>query len=481
MTIEELEKAVREYNTAADIDLIRLAYDFAENAHRGQIRKTGEEYIKHPLRTAHYLANLKADQETIVASLLHEVPDMTDVSFEEIRKNFGEEVGTLVEGVSKLGNVKYRGVERYIENLRKMFVSIAQDVRIVLIKFAGRIHNLETLHVLPPDKQQRIAREVLEIYAPIADRLGIAYLRGELEDRAFPYIYPEEYKKLRAEIDPYLEQKEQYLATVASRLAAQLKEAHIPVQSISSRVKRLYSTYQKMIAHGLESIDGIYDIVAMRVIVSNIADCYAALGVIHHHWRPLPGRIKDYIAQPKLNHYRSLHTTVFCIDGHIVEFQIRTPEMQYEAEAGIAAHWHYTEAGKQSRRTAVKDLDWVQEILKLQGGGDGTDSDEEYLSALRLDIFRNRIFVFTPKGDVINLPEGATPVDFAYQIHSDVGKKCSGVKINDVMVPLDSSLKSGDVVEILIEKNRKRPSADWLKFVKTHLAKSHIKQQLRQE
>ncbi len=479
MTIEELEQSVREYNTSADIDLIRLAYDFAEQAHKGQARKTGEEYIKHPLRTAFYLANLKADQPTIIASLLHEVPDMTDVSFEDIRKNFGEEVGALVEGVSKLGNVKYRGVERYVENLRKMFISIAQDVRIIVIKFAGRIHNLETLYILPPDKQKRIAREVLEIYAPIADRLGIAYLRGELEDRAFPYIYPEEYKKLRAEIDPYLEKKEQYLSTVAQVLKTHLDDAHIPAQSISSRVKRLYSTYQKMIAHGFDSIDGIYDIVAMRVIVSSISDCYAALGVIHQYWRPLPGRIKDYIAQPKLNHYRSLHTTVFCEDGYIVEFQLRTPEMQYEAEAGVAAHWHYTESGKQAKRSSAKNLDWVQEILKLQSGGEG--NDEEYLSALRLDIFRNRIFVFTPKGDVINLPEGATPVDFAYQIHSDVGRKCSGSKINDIMVPLDSALKSGDVVEILIEKNRKKPSVDWLKFAKTHLAKSHIKQQLRQD
>ncbi|MDP2630442.1 MAG: RelA/SpoT family protein [Candidatus Uhrbacteria bacterium] len=479
MTIDELVKAVLQYNPTADIDLIRLAYDFAENAHQGQKRKTGEDYIKHPLRTAHYLANLKVDEPTIIAALLHEVPDLTGISFEEIGRNFGQDVGALTEGVSKLGHVKYRGVDRYVENLRKMFVSIAQDVRIILIKFAGRIHNLETLYILPPEKQLRIAREVLEIYSPIADRLGIAYLRGELEDRAFPYVYPEEYKKLRAELDPYLEQKEQYLVRIGGLLEDHLHEARVPVQSISSRVKRFYSTYQKMLAHGYESIDGIYDIVAMRVIVSSIADCYAALGVIHQYWHPLPGRIKDYIAQPKLNNYRSLHTTVFCEDGNIVEFQIRTPEMQYEAEAGIAAHWHYTESGKQAKYATAKDLDWVQEILKLQTTGEG--SDEEYLSALRLDIFRNRIFVFTPKGDVINLPEEATPVDFAYQIHSDVGRKCSGVKINDVMMSLDSRLKSGDVVEILIEKNRKRPSIDWLKFAKTHLAKSHIKQQLRQE
>lgn len=479
MTIDELVKAVLQYNPTADIDLIRLAYDFAEEAHRGQKRKTGEDYIMHPLRTAHYLANLKVDEPTIIAALLHEVPDLTGISFEEIGKNFGQDVGVLTEGVSKLGHVKYRGVDRYVENLRKMFVSIAQDVRIILIKFAGRIHNLETLSILPPEKQLRIAREVLEIYAPIADRLGIAYLRGELEDRAFPYVYPDEYKKLRAELDPYLEQKEQYLVRIGDLLNDYLREARIPVQSISSRVKRFYSTYQKMITHGYESIDGIYDIVAMRVIVSSIADCYAALGVIHQYWHPLPGRIKDYIAQPKLNNYRSLHTTVFCEDGNIVEFQIRTPEMQYEAEAGIAAHWHYTESGKQAKHSTAKDLDWVQEILKLQNSVEG--SDEEYLSALRLDIFRNRIFVFTPKGDVINLPEEATPVDFAYQIHSDVGRKCSGVKINDVMMSLDSPLKSGDVVEIVIEKNRKRPSIDWLKFAKTHLAKSHIKQQLRQE
>jgi GTP pyrophosphokinase len=479
MLYDELLQSVQSYSPDADLVMIQLAFDFAENAHRGQKRKTGEDYVNHPLRTAHYLAHMKADQPTIVAALLHEVPDMTDVTFDEIRTNFGQEVAMLVEGVSKLGNVKYRGVERYIENLRKMFVSIGQDVRIIIIKFAGRIHNLETLSVLPADKQERIAREVLEIYAPIADRLGIAYLRGELEDGAFPYVYPEEYKKLRSEIDPYIHEKEQYLGRVGEALKKLLETEGIPVRSISSRVKRLYSTYQKMIAHGFDSIEGIYDIVAMRVVVENISDCYAALGVIHHKWRPLPGRIKDYIAQPKLNSYRSLHTTVFCEDGHIVEFQIRTPDMQYEAEVGIAAHWHYTESGKHAKRNSAQDLDWVQQILKLQGGAEG--NDEEYLSAIRLDIFQNRIFVFTPKGDVINLPEGATPIDFAYQIHSDVGRRCSGAKINDVMVSLDSTLKSGDVIEILIEKNRKKPSIDWLKFAKTHLAKSHIKQQLRQD
>jgi len=479
MVYDELLSTVTSYNPQADLELIQLAYDFAEQAHRGQKRKTGEDYINHPLRTARYLANMKADEPTIIAALLHELPDQTEISLDEIQKNFGAEVAMLVEGVSRLGGIKYRGVDRYVENLRKMFVSIGQDVRIIVIKLAGRIHNLETLYILPPDKQQRIAREVLEIYAPIADRLGIAYLRGELEDRAFPYVYPDEYEKIRAAVDPYLEQKEQYLVRIGELLKKHLHDAGIPVQSISSRVKRLYSTYQKMMAQEIDSAEEVYDLVAMRVIVENIADCYAALGVIHQFWKPLPGRIKDYIAQPKINHYRSLHTTVYCEDEQIVEFQIRTAEMQYEAEVGVAAHWHYTESGKISKRPVAKNLDWLQEILKLQGSAEG--NDEEYLRALKLDIFRNRIFVFTPKGDVINLPEGATPIDFAYQIHSDVGRRCSGVRINDAMAPLDTELKSGDVVEILIEKNRKKPSVDWLKLSKTQLAKSHIRQQLRHD
>lgn len=479
MTLEELLSAVTEYNSAADTDMIRLAYDFAESAHRGQTRKTGEEYIQHPLKTAHYLAQMKVDDVTIIAALLHEVPDMTLVALDEIHRNFGVEVANLVEGVSRLGNVKYRGIDRYVENLRKMFVSIAQDTRILLIKFAGRIHNLETLHVLPQQKQERIAREVLEIYAPIADRLGIAFLRGELEDRAFFYVYPEEYSRVKALIEPHLHQKEQYLVQVREILIRYLKEAGIDVVSMSSRVKRLFSTFKKMEGLGIVDGEGIYDLVAMRVIVPSVSDCYAALGVIHQYWKPLKGRIKDYIAQPKPNNYRSLHTTVFCEGGQIVEFQIRTPDMQYEAEVGVAAHWYYTDSQKTSKKFTPKNLDWVQEILKFQGTGNGA-TNQDYLKALKLDIFQHRIFVFTPKGDVINLPDGSTPVDFAYHIHSDVGRRCSGARVNDIFVTLDRPLKSGDVVEILIEKNRKKPSVDWMKFVKTHIARSHIKQQLRQ-
>lgn len=476
MTIKELEEAVRGYNPESDVELIRLAYDFADSAHRGQKRKTGEAYIQHPLKTAHYLARMKVDDATIIAALLHEVPDLTDVPLSEIERNFGAEIATLVEGVSRLGNVKYRGIDRYVENLRKMFVSIAQDTRIILIKFSGRIHNLETLHVLPEQNRLRIATEVLEIYAQIADRLGIAFLRGELEDLAFPHVYPDEYERIKSQLGPYLAKKEEYLVDIRLILEHYLTDAGIAVISLSSRVKRLFSTFRKMESLGISNIEGIYDLVAMRVIVPTVSDCYSALGVIHHHWKPLQGRIKDYIAQPKPNYYRSLHTTVFCEGGQIVEFQIRTSEMQYEAEVGVAAHWHYTDSNKISKKITSKHLDWVQEILTLQGVA-GTN--QEYLKALKLDIFQHRIFVFTPKGDVINLPEGSTPVDFAYHIHSDVGRRCSGVRVNDIMVPLDRALKSGDVVEIVIEKNRKAPSIDWLKFVKTHIARSHIKQQLR--
>lgn len=477
MTIEELEQAVTTYNPQADIEMIRLAYDFAESAHHGQTRKNGEPTIHHSLKTAQYLAQMKVDDATIIAALLHEVPDCTDIPFEEIHRNFGAEIATLVEGVSRLGNVKYRGIDRYVENLRKMFVSIAQDTRIILIKFAGRIHNLETLSILPENKRLRIANEVLEIYAPIADRLGIAFLRGELEDLAFSHVYPDDYARIKAMVEPYLQTREQYLADVSATLGLYLSTDGIDVVSISSRVKRLFSTFKKMRALDMTTVEGIYDLVAMRVIVPNVADCYATLGVLHQYWKPLKGRIKDYIAQPKPNNYRSLHTTVFCEEGQIVEFQIRTPEMQYEAEVGIAAHWHYTESNKTSKKLMSRNLDWVQEILKFQGAV-GTNSIE-YLKALKLDIFQHRIFVFTPKGDVINLPDGSTPVDFAYHIHSDVGRRCSGARVNDTLVSLDRPLRSGDVVEIVIEKNRKAPSVDWLKFVKTHIARSHIKQQIR--
>ncbi len=476
ITIEKLIETVSRYNPRTDANLIRLAYEFADEAHRGQIRKSGEPYIAHCLGTAYQLAKVQMDDATVIAGLLHDVSDETATPISEVERNFGSEVAQLVAGVEKLGKLKYRGMERYAENLRKMFVSIATDIRIIIIKFADRIHNLQTLSALPQSKQQRIAHEVLEIYAPIADRLGIGYMKGELEDLAFRYVYPSEYEQLSALVTPQLKEKDAYLARIREIASGYLTSAGIQSFAIESRVKHLYSIFRKMRKKEKMSLDGIYDLVALRIVVPTVADCYVALGILHQYWKPLPGRFKDYVANPKPNNYRSLHTTVFCEAGEIVEFQIRTQEMDFESRYGIAAHWNYDESDKNSQKI-TQNIDWLQELLKMQTA---SSDHEEYLQSLRLDIFQHRIFVFTPKGDVINLPEASTPVDFAYHIHSEIGRRCSGVRINEALASLDTELVSGDVVEILIEKNRKKPSPGWLSFVKTHMAKVRIKAQLRE-
>lgn len=467
-SIDELIRTVESYAPHADIDMLRLVYDFAASAHRGQIRKSGEPYIEHPLAAAQILANMHIDPTIVTATLLHDVPEDTSVTLDDIEKNFGSEIAGLVRGITKLGKLKYRGVERYIENLRKMFVAMAEDVRVMIIKFADRIHNLETLTSLPPQKQYRIALESLEIYAPIAGRLGMAEMKGELEDLAFQYVYPREYQRAKSVMDEKLKGKEMYLRTMQEKAADELRHAHVPIISITGRNKRLYSFYQKLIRKE-NDIAKIYDLVAIRIIVPTVADCYATLGILHKLWKPMRGRIKDYISQPKPNHYRSLHTTVFDDQGECLEFQIRTPEMQEEAEFGIAAHWHYDEHGS---RLPLRDLRWVRELAEIQKEMLSKLSD---LEALKVDFLQTRIFVFTPKGDVIDLPDNATPVDFAYHIHSDIGDKCIGTRVNDKMVSLDTPLKNGDVVEIIVDKNRKTPNEDWLKFVKTQTARYHIK------
>lgn len=474
MQLKDILDLVQGYNQKSDTQLIELAYEFAAQAHAGQKRRNGEDYIQHCLGTAYHLAKIKMDDATIIAGLLHDIPDETSIGVSEIAKNFGDEVASLVEGVCKLGKLKYRGMERYAENLRKMFVSIASDIRIVIIKFADRMHNLETLDALPAPKQERIAHEVIEIYAPIADRLGMGYMKGELEDRAFKYVYPDAYEQIQ-DIMNQLEAKREYLLGISTKTQTLISEQLAIHPGIESRVKHLFSIYRKLSKEQTLSLEGVYDIVAMRIVVENVSDCYAVLGVIHQYWKPLPGRFKDYIAQPKPNNYQSLHTTVFCDDGEIVEFQIRTQGMDYQAKFGIAAHWNYDESNKTSQKI-TKNLDWLQEILKMQTA----ENSEEYLQSLKLDIFQNRIFVFTPQGDVINLPEESTPVDFAYHIHSEIGRKCSGARVNDILSSLDTKLNSGDVVDIIIEKNRKKPSSDWLGFVKTHMAKVRIKAQIRE-
>lgn len=478
MTIKDLISKIKENDPKADTALVELAYDFAAKAHGGQVRSTGEPYINHPLAAAGILADMKLGVSLIVAALLHDVPEDTSISLEEIEKNFGTDIAEMVRGITKLGKIKYRGIERYIENLRKMFLAMASDLRVLFIKFADRLHNLQTLDALPPKKQYRVALETLEIFAPIANRLGMGEMRAQLEDLSFKYIYPEEYKwtvKIFEETTP---PKEIYLERVKKILSEDLGQHDVHNFTISGRRKHLYSLYKKLLKYDRD-ITRIHDLIALRIIVPTLADCYAVLGVIHGLWKPLKGRIKDYIAQPKPNGYRSLHTTVFCEDGEVVEFQIRTPEMQEEAEFGIAAHWHYDEAGK--RAELPQHAKWVQELAKIQKEISEKKEFLEALETLKIDIFHNRIFVFTPRGDVIDLPEEATPIDLAYAIHSDIGNSCIGAMVNDEIVPLDQSLRSGDVIYILTDKNRKAPSADWLKFVKTRQAKNKIKSALKEQ
>jgi guanosine-3',5'-bis(diphosphate) 3'-pyrophosphohydrolase len=489
-TIDDLIQKIKFYAPNADLDLIRLAYDYAKKAHSGQKRLSGESYIHHPLATAMNLSEMKLHQDIIIAGLLHDVPEETrpdnpEIALREIRHNFGEEVAFMVRGITKLGKIKYRGLERYLENLRKMFIAMAEDVRVIFIKFADRLHNLETLNAQPSSKQKRIAMETMEIYAPIANRLGMGEIKGRLEDLSFPYLYPKEYEKLKKEVTPRYKAKEEYLKKIRVRLLKTLanfslvapkeksNEQRIKVYSIHGRTKRLWSIHKKLQQRGHDDLSKIYDLVALRVVVETVAECYTVLGIIHQLWKPLKGRIKDYIAQPKPNGYQSLHTTVFCDDGEIVEFQIRTKKMHEEAEFGIASHWYYDEKGSMP---VTKDLRWVKELTKWKKE---FEENQKYLESLKIDVFQNRIFVFTPKGDVIDLPENSTPVDFAYTLHSDLGDKCTRTKINEQIAKLDTKLQSGDVVEIIIDKNRKTPSADWLKFVKTNAARHKIKSRLR--
>lgn len=457
--------------------MVKLAYEFAEKAHRGQKRVSGDDYIIHPLATAQTLAEMKLGIPIIIAALLHDVPEDTSVTLDDVKKNFGEDVAGMVRGVTKLGRIKYRGLERYIENLRKMFIAMAEDLRVVFIKFADRLHNLKTLDALSTKKQYRIALETLEIYAPIANRLGMGELKGELEDTAFKFVFPKEYWWVQNLVKNKFIKAEKYIERVKKKLAEELLKAGIKYIKIDGRKKHLYSLYKKLLEHDRD-LDKVHDLVALRIVLHNVADCYTALGLIHQLWRPLKGRIKDYIAQPKPNGYRSLHTTVFCDEGDIVEFQMRTEEMHDEDEYGVAAHWRYDEAGKRAVES-IKHVPWMKELAKIQKEIEDKREYLQSLETLKIDVFQNHIFVFTPKGDVIDLPEGATPVDFAYAIHSDIGDKCAGAMINDEIASLKDILKSGDVVFIITDKNRKYPNADWVKFVRTAGARGKIRAKLR--
>ncbi len=470
----DVERALRIYADDNAVALVRRAYDFARTAHGDQRRLTGDLYITHPLATAVTLAEMKLSPAVVAAGMLHDVPEDTAVTIDEVRAEFGDDIATLVNGITKVGKVKYRGVERYVENLRKMFLVMAEDVRVIFIKFADRLHNLETLEVVPPAKRKRVALESLEIYAPIANRLGMGDIRGKLEDAAFRYVDPEAYARVAALIEKYCNTKEGYIERLSSSVQRELSAAGVNVVSVHGRRKHIYSLHKKLLRHE-NDITKIHDLLAIRAIVKDVADCYAALGIIHQKWKPLKGRIKDYIAQPKPNGYQSLHTTVFADEGEIIEVQIRTPEMHESNEYGVTAHWQYTEGGTRSGQLRQDQLVWVKEFSSVQK--DITDHKEflQRLESLKVDVFQNRIFVFTPQGDVIDLPEDATPIDFAYAIHTEVGNHCTGARINDEIATLSRPLKSGDVVDIITDKKRSRPSGDWLKFVKTHNARSKIK------
>jgi len=463
---------------------IGMAYAFAEKAHSRQKRESGEPYFNHVLATAEILQTWRLDEPTIVAGLLHDAVEDAGIPLETIRKEFGEEAVFLVDGVTKLGRIKYRGAKSKLENMRKMVLALSQDLRVVFIKLADRLHNMQTLSALPPQKQKRIALETEEIYAPLAYRLGMQNLAGELYDLAFPYLFPKEERWLEEIALEHYESRKKYLEKIKPLIEETLKKNGIEPVVIDFRAKRRSSLYRKLLRHNLD-MEKIYDLVAARIIVETIPECYGALGLIHEKWPPLPGRIKDYIAMPKPNGYRSLHTTVIGPENKIIEFQIRTRAMHDENEYGIAAHWLYEQKrsgeDKISPKKLTAEISWVQQLKNwLEKYRLQDEKPDEFLQAMKIDFFKDRIFVITPRGDVIDLPAGATPVDFAYHIHSEVGNSCVGAKVNGTLVPLNHELRSGDVVEIILQKNKK-PTGDWLKFVKTAVARDHIKTALREK
>jgi guanosine-3',5'-bis(diphosphate) 3'-pyrophosphohydrolase len=453
-----------------DKDLIEKAYIFAEKAHNGQNRLSGEPYFVHVFETAKNLAKLGMDIKTIVAGLLHDVLEDTEVQEEEMRKEFGDDIVFLVNGVTKLGTLKYRGHERHVESLRKFFVAIANDLRVVIIKFADRLHNLETLEHVREDKRKRIALESIEVYAPLANRLGMGKLKGQLEDAAFPYAYPKEYKETEQILNKKKESYRKYLIEVREELEKQLKKNNAKYLEIDYRIKHKYSLYKKLVSHDME-LDNIYDIVALRVVVETIEDCYRVLGIVHSIWKPLPNKIKDYIALPKLNGYKSLHTTIFTGSGGIAEIQIRTKEMHAEAAYGVAAHFAYKESGDKKAREDKSKFEWIEELKDFK---EIEKKPKKYIEDLKMDFFSDRIFVFTPEGDVVDLPKNSSPIDFAYLIHTDIGNHISSVRINAKIAPLNTKLKNGDIVEI-ITKEKSHPSDRWLEYAKTTMAKKHIR------
>lgn len=486
-----LMNAVQSYMQAADCAIIERAILFAAHAHKDQRRNSGELYVNHPIAAALTCAQLQLDRDVIIAALLHDVPEDTPVTLEQIQHEFGEKVARLVDGVTKLSKIKWvppdeaskamQDKHEQAENLRKMFLAMIDDVRVVLIKLADRLHNMQTLSAKKPEKQVKIATETLEIFAPLANRLGIWHIKWQLEDLCFRYLHPIEYKELTDTLNEERDEREKYLERVKVAVQKALEDSGIKVLDVSGRPKHAYSIYRKMKRKN-RPLDQIYDLQAIRIIVESVRDCYAGLGVIHTLWRPVPGEFDDYIAMPKQGIYQSLHTAVLALEGRHVEVQIRTKDMHKVAEYGVAAHWRYKEGGKRDVEFEEK-VAWLRRLIEWKN--DNSEDAVEFVDNLKADVFQDQVYVFTPKGDVIELPFGATPLDFAYRIHSDLGHQCGGSRVNDRLVPLTYQLQNGEVVRIIPVKNRRGPSRDWLDlnqgYLKTVSAREKVRQWFRRE
>src|ERR687898_1265002 len=473
---EDLLDKVRGYSPDADLELLRRAYVFSALEHKGQIRHSGEPYLVHPLEVSDILADMKLDAVCIAAGLLHDVVEDTLTTPDKIREKFGEDVAHIVEGVTKIGAIPFSSTEeRQAENFRKMLLAMVDDIRVILVKLADRLHNMRTLSHMSEDRQQRTAQETLDIYAPIANRLGMSKIKNELEELSFKYLDPSGYQALTANVENKRNAAEAEIDYLKATVIAKLSEAQVPVKEVDGRLKRLYSINQKLKRQRIE-LDQVYDFVALRIITESVKDCYAALGIIHQTWSPVPGRIKDFIAMPRPNGYQSLHTSVISDRGFPFEVQIRTEEMHRLAEEGIAAHWKYKE-GRVGAQRDEQYFQWLRQLLEWQ---QEVRDPQEFLSNLKIDLYPEEVYTFTPRGTVKVLPKGATAIDFAYAIHTDVGHQCVGARVNGRMVPLRTRLKNGDIVEIITNASHK-PSRDWLNFVATSRARSKIKHLIQAE
>jgi GTP pyrophosphokinase len=473
--MDEFLDYLKGLNQNYDLELIKKAYQTAERMHEGQLRRSGEPYIIHPVETAKILADLGMDDQTIIAGLLHDVVEDTEYTEEMLEEDFGPDIVLLVDGVTKLGNLVFETKEEaQAENMRKMFLAMSKDIRVLIIKLADRLHNMRTIDYMPPNKIKEKCKETLEIYAPLANRLGMFNMKFELEDIALKHLEPEFYSNLAHQINQRKEEREAHIAKIIEQLKKALDKLNIHYE-VYGRSKHFYSIYRKM-RDKHKQLDEIFDLMAVRILVDSIKDCYAVLGVVHTMWRPIPGRFKDYIAMPKSNMYQSLHTTVFGDDEHPFEIQIRTYEMHEIAEYGIAAHWKYKEGIKSDKEE--DKLAWLRQTLEWNKD---MDDSKEFMETLKMDLFSNQVFVFSPAGKVVELPAGSTPIDFAYKIHSAVGNKCIGAKINGKMVPIDHTLENGNIVEIITSSNSKGPNIDWLKIAKSSNARNKIRQWLKKE